>query len=483
MDNLLPFSAGLRFQDVVDITLNSYLLFRAYVLFRGTNAFRVLIGIALLWSFQRIAGYLGLVVTSWAIQGITALAALIIIVVFRNEIRSVLQAKNLKTILWGFPRPPAETPVTVIVEAVYDMARRRCGALLVFPGKEALEETVHSGIPWGGRVSREMIKTIFWPGTPAHDGAAVIQGRQVLQVGVILPLSQRQDLPSHYGTRHRAAVGVTEQTDALAVVVSEERGDVAVAKAGRIRSLPQPEKLARVLSAHLGLSAGSLPSLRKQRMELGVAALVSLLFMSGIWFSFTRGLYTLTSLEIPVEYTNRDPGLEIVSTSANAVRLQLSGAGPLIKSVRPEQAKVRLDLSKAPVGRHSFDITGDDVSLPPGVFLQGIEPAMIEVNLDVLGKKELPVQVDWVGRLPGHIILREARIDPERITVVGGKRVLETVSTVYTEKVAVDGLQKSGSLTLKLVLSPASLKLLPGSRDRVTLTFEVQEREAEEVSG
>ncbi len=94
MNELLPFFSNIRWQDIVDITLNSYIVFRLYILFRGTNVFRVLIGIALLWFFQRIAVSLGLIVTSWAIQGITAVAALIIIVVFRNEIRSVLQAST-----------------------------------------------------------------------------------------------------------------------------------------------------------------------------------------------------------------------------------------------------------------------------------------------------------------------------------------------------------------------------------------------------
>ena len=133
MNKLLFFLSSIRWQDVVDITLNSYILFRLYVLFRGTNTFRVLVGIALLWFFQRIAVFCGLIITSWAIQGITAVAALIIIVVFRNEIRSVLQAKNLKSILWGFSRKTVSTPVEIIVESVYELAQKRIGALIVLP--------------------------------------------------------------------------------------------------------------------------------------------------------------------------------------------------------------------------------------------------------------------------------------------------------------------------------------------------------------
>ena len=159
MDPFLHFFQTVKWQDLLDIALNSYILFRLYVLFRGTSAFRVLVGVAIFWIFNKLALSLGLVVTSWVIQGITLVAAVIIVVVFRNEIRSVLQAKNLKSILWGFPRSVEETPAEAVAEAVFDLAHTRTGALLILPGKEDLSEAIHSGIPWNGLLSKEMIKT------------------------------------------------------------------------------------------------------------------------------------------------------------------------------------------------------------------------------------------------------------------------------------------------------------------------------------
>jgi uncharacterized protein (TIGR00159 family) len=255
MIEVLAFFSNIRWQDVVDITLNSYILFRLYILFRGTNVFRVLIGIALLWFVQRIAVSMGLIVTSWAIQGITAVAALIIIVVFRNEIRSVLQARNLKAILWGFSDKTVNTPIEIIVESVFELARARTGALIVFPGKEDLEEVVQGGTPWHGLVSQEMITSIFWHDNPVHDGAAIIQGNQVTEVGVILPLSHRDDLPSYYGTRHRAAAGLAEATDALVIIVSEERGNVVLAKGSDMHVITRKEELAKTLQEHVGVTA------------------------------------------------------------------------------------------------------------------------------------------------------------------------------------------------------------------------------------
>jgi diadenylate cyclase len=136
MGELISFLSTIRWQDVVDIVLNAYILFRLYVLFRGTNVIRVIAGIALLWIFQSLAGKLGLIVTSWAMQGIIAGAALIIIIVFRNEIRNVLQAKNLRVILWGFPQASVRTPLDSLIEGVYDLANNRRAPSSSFPARK-----------------------------------------------------------------------------------------------------------------------------------------------------------------------------------------------------------------------------------------------------------------------------------------------------------------------------------------------------------
>ena len=467
----------IRWQDVVDISLNSYILFRFYVLFRGTNVFRVLIGMTVLWFLQRIAISLGLIVTSWVVQGIVAVGAIIIIVVFRNEIRRVLQAKNLKSILWGFSYKSAITPIEIIVDSVFEMAQRRCGALIVFPGKEDLSDVVRGGIPWKGMITREMITSIFWPDNPVHDGAAVVQGDQIRVVGAILPLSERDDLPSHYGTRHRAALGLADATDSLVIVVSEERGDVLLAKGNRLREIKQKITLEQNIQEHVGIAAVKKGAVKRERMEISAAALLSLIFITGIWFSVSRGQDTLVSLDIPIDYTNRNPGTEIVDTSVKSVSLVLSGSGALVKSITPDQVGVRLDLSNSVIGANSYSITTENVSLPPGIILREVTPNTIEVLIDETIKKELPVQIDWAGKLPEELILVDSVSDPETVEVVGGKRILEKVVTVYTEKIILDNLRGKGEITANLALNPASLTIAPGSKDKVTIQYLIRNRE------
>ncbi len=472
----MSFLAHFRWQDLIDIMLNSYILFRLYILVRGTYVFRVLTGIALLWIFQRIAVFFGLILTSWAMQGITAVAALIIIIIFRNEISNVLQAKNLKAILWGFPKQSGQTPIEIIVDSINTLSEHHSGALIVFPAKEDLKDIMQSGIPWRGLVSKEMITSIFWPDNPVHDGAAIIQGNQITQVGVILPLSHRNDLPLHYGTRHRAALGLSESTDALVIVVSEETGNILVAKNSNITKINDNTELVKALQNHMGITEEEPANLRREKLEISIAALISVLFITGMWFSFSKGLDTLITLEIPVEYTKHDPGIEIVDTSVNTVRLQLSGSGALIKSVRPDQVQVRLDLGNAVIGNNIFSITRENISLPPGIFLSKVAPPVVEVTLDKTITKQLPVQVDWVGKLPENLILAQLKIDPEKIEVIGGKRILENISTLYTEKVPLDNINKTGTTIVSLALNPASLKIASGSKDRVKLMYVVTPR-------
>lgn len=476
MDKVLLFLSSIRWQDIVDVTLNSYILFRLYVLFRGTTTLRVLIVIAFLWFFQRIAAYLGLIITSWAVQGVTAVAALIIIVIFRNEIRSVLQAKNLKAILWGVSPKTIKTPVEIVVESVYEMARKKIGALIVFPAKEDLKELIQNGIPWRGRISKEMIMSIFWHGNPVHDGAAVIQGDQITDVGVILPLSNRKNIPLYYGTRHRAAAGLAEITDALVIVVSEERGNVVVAKGSDMRVIEQKDELVTILQEQVGITTKALDYVRKEKIKTGLAAVASVLFIIGVWFSFSRGLETMITLEIPIEYMNRDARVEIIDTSVNVVNLNLSGPGTIIKTIRPDQVNIKLDLGKAVIGRNTYTITKENITLPPGALLKGVKPSVVEVTLDVPISKMLPVQVAWTGKLPENLILSEARLDPEKLLVEGGSHMLKNISTIYTEKVLLDNISESGKISVKLVLNPASLKIALGSKDRISIEYVIKKR-------
>lgn len=481
MSGLWAHLSSIRWQDVVDILINSYILFRLYVLFRNTNAFRILVGIASLWIIQEMAASIGLILTSWALQGITAAAAVIIVVVFRNEIRSALQVRNLRTFLWGAPAAEAATPLEVIAEAVHQMGRKRIGALLVFPGKEDLREVVHGGLRWDGAVSQEMIISIFWPQNPVHDGAILIQGDRIVEVGVLLPLSQRKDLPTYYGTRHRAAAGLAERSDALVVVVSEERGRITVAKDQWIKPITQTDELIHLLRRQFdAVEPVDGGERRRDQWQLVTAAVLSFLIMTGVWFGFTRSRNTIIALDAPIEFVSRPTNFEILKTSVNQVHLQLNGSAALIKSLRSEQVSVQVDLSRSATGINKLPITQSQIRLPPGVFLSKVDPELVEVTLDAPETRELPVQVDWTGHLEDGLVLTQVTVKPEKVKILGGRTTLDGIDTIYTVPVKLDGLKASNTLEAPLLITPASLKLVEGSPERVTIRTTIVKREVKD---
>ena len=476
MQEFLTFISSIRWQDILDIAFNSYILFRLYALFRGTDAFRVLIGIAFLWVLQRMAVSMGLILTSWMMEGIIAVAALIVIVVFRNEIRSVFRARNIWAILWGMPQKQVKTPINIISESVFGLAQQRIGALIVLPGREDIEEVVQKGVSWDGKVSTEMINSIFWPNNPVHDGAAVIRGNRVVEVSAILPLSQREDLPSFYGTRHRAAAGLSEMTDALVIVVSEERGKVTIAQGSDLHTIHSEKELKLAIRRHLGIRENQALYLKKKRIELYTAAAVSLLIVSVVWFSISRGFDAIKTFDIPIEYANRSPKLELLNTSAASVRLYLRGSRALLKSIRPEQVRVRMDLSTGVAGTNTFAITHDHLSIPPGLSIKEIRPMVVDVTLDERTQKTIPVQADWAGKLPPKLILVRSTIIPSHVDLIGPASILDSISTLYTTRIPLNDITRAGKTEAKVAIPSTFLELKPGSRDKMIVEYDVKER-------
>ncbi len=476
MNSLLSILSSIRWQDAVDIALNSYILFRLYIFFRDTRVLRILLGLGLLWFLQRLSVSQGMIITNYVLQGLIAVAAFIIIIVFRNEIFSILQAGNLKTFFWGTPPHNIKTSEESIIESLMELARNRLGALIIFPGKDSLEEVVQSGIPWHGSISKEMILTIFWPNNPVHDGAAVIKGNKVTHVGGILPLSQRKDLPSYYGTRHRAAAGLAESTDALVFLVSEERGTIIAAKGNNMTPLYSEEEIRGALQEHLGIAVEKDRTSYQKKRETVIAGFLSFFIIAGMWLSFTRGQNALMALDVPIQFINQRQDVQITDWSTDSVRVQLSGAASLIRNMKTEDIHIEIDIENTPTGEKTFQITKNNIKLPPGIAIKNIHPENVSANLDVRITKELPVQVDWTGGLPGDLIIQNVTVEPERLKVNGWGQIMENKSTIYTERIPLETIRKSGIISVRPFFEDPGMTLTPDSPEKIRIKVTVGKR-------
>jgi len=264
----MDFLFSFQWQDVVDILVISFLVHRLFLLFRGTTALQILLGVLFLWLCHTIAQASGLVLTSWFFQGIGAVAVLVIVVVFRNEIREVLIQTNPVRLFLGRPYEPWTVDLPEVERAVFQMAKSGTGGLIVFQQRDRLAEHLREGIFLGGKLSPEIIASIFAKQSPVHDGATIIQGARIKLVGAFLPLTKREGLPQHFGTRHRAAIGLSEVCDAVIVVISEERAEVSVVYKGEVELVQEPPQLQMALgSLLLGIDSGTKSRTRTREFQ------------------------------------------------------------------------------------------------------------------------------------------------------------------------------------------------------------------------
>lgn len=234
-------------RDVLDILLVSVAIYYTLMLVKGTRGGQVLRGVVVLLVALLLARMLNLHALGWTIERIIFAGAVAFIILFQPELRLALDQIGRGQIVWTgwstLPRPELTRVVNETVKAVEDLSRKRHGGLIVLERYRPLEEIVDTGRRIGGTVSADFITSIFYPGGPLHDGAVVVRGGQVAAASCILPLSDNPALARSVGTRHRAALGLTEQTDAAAIVVSEETGIVSLAYQGVMESGLQPQAL------------------------------------------------------------------------------------------------------------------------------------------------------------------------------------------------------------------------------------------------
>ena len=223
-----------RWEDILDILLVTLVLYNLLMLVRGTRAVQVLIGIFVLVILHSIAETIGLPALENTLEKSFVILPLALIVLFQVEIRRAL-ANFGTTSLWSFTnRKKLVGTFHAIGLAATTLAERRIGALIVIERLEGLRPYIENGIELDAVVSVDLLINLFTPDTPTHDGAVVVQDDRIAAAACFLPLTQSQKLSTELGTRHRAALGITEETDAVAVVVSEETGSISIAFGGRI---------------------------------------------------------------------------------------------------------------------------------------------------------------------------------------------------------------------------------------------------------
>ena len=229
-------------RDTIDIALVAVAIYWVLLLIRGTRAVQVLIGLGFLMLARVAAEFAELATVTFVLDNFLGPAVLIVVILFQNDIRRAL-ARMGRGFSPRFAEREESRVLEEVVRACAELARRRVGALIVFERDTRLDDLTEGGSAIDAAVSKDLLVSLFLPTSPLHDGAIVISHGRVLTAGCILPLTLRSELPEGVGTRHRAALGITEESDAIAVVVSEETSGISIARAGDLTMQLDPARL------------------------------------------------------------------------------------------------------------------------------------------------------------------------------------------------------------------------------------------------
>ncbi|CAN5259220.1 diadenylate cyclase CdaA [soil metagenome] len=262
VNNIVLMFLSFHWEDMIDIFLVSVLIFLLYRLVRGTAALNIFVGVAFFYLFYRTVRLFNLELFSSILEKFIDVGVIALLIVFQQELRrfflfigtyNVVGNKRLRNAIFNWTAENKKTSLDIpsIIKACRNMAEARTGALIVIARGNDLKFYTNTGDPVEARVSVRMIESVFFKNSPLHDGAVIISNNTILAARCVLPVTEDNDFPAHLGMRHRAAVGITDNTDALAIVVSEQTGDIAFAYEGEMQNEISPEKLKELLEKYL----------------------------------------------------------------------------------------------------------------------------------------------------------------------------------------------------------------------------------------
>ncbi len=448
----------LSWRAILDILLIAAGLFFLYRTLLRLGTWKIVAGILVAMAIFLVASFMDLKGIEWFFNNISQVAVIALIVLFQPELRKILE--QTASVKRSEPRDIDEKLSHLVVDALLTLAQQGRGAIVVFPGKEPIEEWLSGGFILDAKPSLPLIMSIFDPNSPGHDGALIITNGKFSRFGVRLPVSQSSKLPEEYGTRHHAAMGLVEKSDALAIVVSEERGNLSIFHEGKIRQESNGEKIVKTIISHWKDMA-SFPVVfpkGKARWPVFLQIFASLVLAAFFWstLAISQGEILEKVITVPVEYTASSPNLTLVGNKAEEVRLHLSGPKSAIDAVNPSHTSVKIDLSKAVPGKQSFIITRENIQLPKDIHLLDVVPSGFELTLAEIVEKELVIKPQLVGKLPGSLKIRSLKINPEKVKVFSpASDEMNKLISLTTTPIYLNNIYENTTIYCKIIALPA----------------------------
>ena len=458
----MPMSAyfrSIRFTDLIDILIISVFIYLILVWLKKARARSMFIGMAAIALIYIVARALSLYLTTMALQAFFAVALIMVVIIFQDDLRHFFE----RVAIIGVTRKrraaaSSEQSVDILVSALANLSRKKIGALVVVRGRDPLDRHLEAGIDVDALLSQVLLESIFDPHVPSHDGAVIVEGSRITKLGCHLPLSINMSEAGRFGTRHAAALGITEHADALALVVSEEHGTISVAEDGRMRHPKEMAQLQHVLREFYrqrfpeAKSGAGLAGIIMRHLPEKVFAV---LLAASLWMTFGhRTEMVRRDVPVPIEYRSLAPDRIIKEPKIKEVTVTLSGTEQEFNLLKTKEIKLSLDTSVMQDGENVFTLTKDLVRGSKGFSVVNVDPNVIVLNSYRMVPVDIPVTLTTTGKPSPDITIREMRLDPRIVPAFFPSDLPKARAVITMEAVDLSSINGPTTVAAKLRIAP-----------------------------
>lgn len=473
---LSNFLVSFHLSDLLDIAVVAFFIYVALILFKRARSSAILIGIAILVAVYGVARFFNFYMTTLLLQSFFGVSIIILAILFQDELRRFFE------ILAGWgrgkkgPVVPENTALEEFLQAVLHLANNKKGALIVFPGIENTARYIEGEKTLDGLVSEELLLSLFDPSSPGHDGAVVIEKGRITSFGGHLPLSSNFAGLDKHGTRHAAALGLSERSDALLIVISEERGTISIARNGILWQAAGLNDLRDTITGFFAekfpkepqsLLAGFIKKNTNQKITAAGIAFLLWIFISASTETIQRDIV------LPISYSGLPDGVIVTSAAPKEVTVTLEGRGSLpFESSNEGNTKVQIEGNKLKLGWNVIRLDENNVIRPRNLSALGISPKEVQVKLEKFKEVEREIKVVTYGAPAAGFRVSNIEVSPKEITVLVPENYASG-GTIETKPLNISNISEDMAYTVELVL-PKEARLPSATSREVVVSFSVE---------
>jgi len=433
IQNALTMLQNFRLQDILDIAIISVMISALLIWFKDRASRFVFLGITLLGAVYLLARFFQLYLTTVVLQGFFTILLFVLVVIFQEDLRRFFERLAMlgrfrKRV---FAVAAFNESAEIIAQSAADLVHKRVGALIVLQGKDPLDRHLTGGSHLDGLLSQSLLESIFDPHSIGHDGAVLIDGNRVMRFGCHLPLSANAAQHGNLGLRHTAALGLSERSDALCIVVSEERGSISLAKGERIHEMANASALRIELEAFFAKEAPLarprpiIRWLKKNPREKVIAIVLACI----LWIVFGYQRETIRrDFVVPIQYLNPPVEWVLEDPKVMEAKVMLTGPGQAFQLLHPDSLKISVDLKQLRPGVHEITLIREMVKVPSNLSIADINPERIKVIASRLFPLTVPIEVLTDNSPPQGLAVQKITVTPTEVKVLipgrlRGKRI------------------------------------------------------------